>query len=185
MPRFKILILVCFSLLLLLIFGFLRFSAYINSYEAISNINIQGIAVLTGGKGRIDKGIKAFRKNPESILLISGVDKTVEKTEIVPKDFLNKRTVLIDKKSETTIQNADEIINWANKNKINNIEIITSDYYMPRSIYILKKKAKELNFYANPVVSDMKLSKIYYGDFNTINFLFEEYIKFLLSLVIY
>ena len=88
--------------------------------------------------------------NPESILLISGVDKTVEKTEIVPKDFLNKRTVLIDKKSETTIQNAEEIINWANKNKINNIEIITSDYHMPRSIYILKKKAKELNFYANP-----------------------------------
>ena len=98
---------------------------------------------------------------------------------------MNKKTVLIDKKSETTIQNADEIINWANKNKINNIEIITSDYHMPRSIYILKKKAKELNFYANPVVSDMKLSKIYYGDFKTINFLFEEYIKFLLSLVIY
>ena len=42
-----------------------------------NNYNPQGIAVLTGGKGRIAKGIELFRNNPESYLIISGVDKKV------------------------------------------------------------------------------------------------------------
>ena len=53
------------------------------------SVYVQGIAVLTGGKGRIAEGIKVFRKNQGSYLLISGVDKSVDIEEIIPIDFLS------------------------------------------------------------------------------------------------
>ena len=48
---------------------------------------LEGIAVLTGGKGRIAKGIKLFKSSPSSYLLISGVDKSIKNIDIIPKDF--------------------------------------------------------------------------------------------------
>ena len=62
-----------------------------------NNYNPQGIAVLTGGKGRIAKGIEVFRNNPESYLIISGVDKKVAIEDVLPKDFLVNPKVFIDK----------------------------------------------------------------------------------------
>ena len=75
-----------FMVLLLVIFlciGFIKFYLSIKNYKSEENTNIQGIAVLTGGKGRIAEGIKIFRENPGSYLLISGVDKSIEIEEII------------------------------------------------------------------------------------------------------
>ena len=72
---------------------------------------------MTGGKGRIAKGIKLFKSSPNSYLLISGVDKGIKNSDIIPKDLLKNNRVFIDRKSETTIDNANEIINWANQNR--------------------------------------------------------------------
>ena len=173
--------------LLLVIFlciGFIKFYLSIKNYKSEENTNIQGIAVLTGGKGRIAEGIKIFRENPGSYLLISGVDKSIEIEEIMPLDFLKNPRVFIDKNSETTLDNAKEIIEWSYKNKIKNISIITSDYHMPRSMLVLFKKGKELSFYANPVPSSIYFKKHLFRDFKLLQFLLEEYFKYLLYLVI-
>ena len=49
---------------------------------------VEGIAVLTGGKGRIAKGIKLFKNSPDSYLIISGVDKNIKNIDIIPKELL-------------------------------------------------------------------------------------------------
>ena len=123
-------------------FGFVSFFSQIKNYNVTNNLNPQGIAVLTGGKGRIAKGIEVFKNNPESYLIISGVDKKVAIEDILPKDFLVNPKIFIDKKSETTIDNVNEIVNWSLKNKISDVIVITSDYHMPRTMLILKKKEK-------------------------------------------
>ena len=164
--------------------GFLKFYLSIKNYKIQDNSYIEGIAVLTGGKGRIAEGIKVSKKNPKSFLLISGVDKSVNIEEIIPKDFLKEKRVFIDKKSETTLDNANAIIKWSYKNNIKNILIITSDYHMPRSMLVLSKKGKGLNFYSNPVISNLDFGKNLLKDIKVLQFLFEEYFKFLFCLVI-
>ncbi len=176
-----------FIVLLLVIFlciGFIKFYLSIKNYKDEGNINIQGIAVLTGGKGRIAEGIKIFREHPESYLIISGVDKSVETEEIIPLDFLKNPRVFIDKNSETTLDNAKEIIAWSYKNKIQDILIVTSDYHMPRSLLVLFKKGKGLNFYANPITSSIYFKKNLFRDSKLLQFLLVEYFKYLLYLVI-
>ena len=97
---------------LIFLFGFIRFFS-IKNFETSINVNAQGIAVLTGGKGRIAEAIKVFRENSLSYLLISGVDKNVRIEDIVPEDFLTNPRVSIDKNSQTTLDNANEIIKWS------------------------------------------------------------------------
>ena len=160
-------------------FGFIKFYNSIKNYKASNKLSVEGIAVLTGGKGRIAKGIGLFKESPNSYLIISGVDKSIKSIEVVPEDILNSNKVFIDRRSETTIDNAEEIIKWSNKNGITNIRIITSDYHMPRSMLILLRKSKSLNFYADPVVSDIHSRDKWLINSKLLIFLIEEYLKFL------
>ena len=145
---------ILFILIFLVIFfsiSFIRFYNNINSYNIPNGALLEGIAVLTGGKGRIAKGIKLFKSSPGSYLIISGVDKNIKNIDIIPKELLKNNRVFIDRKSETTIDNAEAIIKWAKQYRIGNIRIII-DYHMPRSMLILLRQSKSLNFYADPVI---------------------------------
>ena len=104
------------------------------------------------------------------------MDKKVAIEDVLQKIFLNPK-VFIDKKSETTIDNVNEIVNWSVKNKISDVIIITSDYHMPRTMLILTKKGKGLNFSSYPVTSSIDLMGIF-KDTKTLKFLLEEYFKY-------
>ena len=164
---------------LLFSFNFLKFFNNIKNFDTANKELIEGVAVLTGGKGRIAKGIELFENTPNSYLIISGVDKSIKNIEVLSKELLENNKVFIDKKSETTIDNAEEIINWAYKKSITNIKIITSDYHMPRSILILNKKSKNLKFFADPVTSDISVRENLFNNFQLLIFLSEEYLKYL------
>ena len=149
------------------------------NYEAYDKQAIQGIAILTGGKGRIAKGINLFKASPNSLLLISGVDKNISTNEVIPEELLKNKKVFLDRESETTLDNAEQIINWAYNNNLVNVSIITSDYHMPRSILILEKKTTNINFYADPVKTELQEIENLFNNFKLLVFLLEEYLKFL------
>ena len=138
---------------------------------------VQGIAVLTGGKGRIEKALSIFNNYPESKLIISGVHKKVSLDNIISKSSYNKSSIFIDKASESTLQNAIEIVRWANENSLEHVLIITSYYHMPRSMLLLNYFGKDINFYPIPVSQKLTNNNKIKGNI----FLFEEYFKFLLS----
>ena len=177
--RLRFLIFILVFLVAVFFFGFIDFYKKIKNYKTYDKLNIQAIAVLTGGKGRIDKGLNLFKKIPNSFLLISGVDKNIKSNEIIPEELLKNKKVFIDRKSQTTLDNAEQIIKWAKNNNIANVSIITSDYHMPRSMLILLKKSKNINFYANPVKSDLQEIENIFNNFGLLVFLSEEYLKFL------
>ena len=168
----------CFS------FSFIKFYDTINSYKANNNEVVQGVAVLTGGKGRVAKGIKIFKENQSIYMIISGVDKSIKNIDVIHKDLLESDKLFIDKKSETTVENAEEIIKWATQNNLSDISIITSDYHMPRSILILSKKSKNLNFYADPVISHISMQENLFSNFKLLIFLLEEHLKYLLCYLV-
>ena len=149
--------------------------------QASFNYQTDGIAVLTGGKGRINLGLELFNKNRNLKLIISGVDKKVSDKSIIPNNLKNKSSITIDKISESTYENAQIINEWTSKYKLQNVTIITSYYHMPRSMMLIQSFTPTINFYAYPV--EKKISnKISFKE-NILYYFFitEEYVKYLVS----
>ena len=168
-------------IILLLIYGFVIFLKKIYYKQVSFNYKTDGIAVLTGGKGRINLGLELFNKNRNLRLIISGVDKKVSNKSIIPNDLNNKSSITIDKDSESTYQNARIINEWASKYKLKNVTIITSYYHMPRSMMLIQLLTPNINFYAYPV--EKKISHKVSSRENILYYFFltEEYIKYLVS----
>ena len=177
----KLALYISLLLILFLILGFVIFFSKINYNQVSFNYQTDGIAVLTGGKGRINLGLELFNKNNNLKLIISGVDKKVSDKSIIPSNLKNKSSITIDKVSESTYENAKMINEWTSKYKLQNVTIITSYYHMPRSMMLIKSLTPTINFYAYPV--EKKISKRISLRENILYYFFitEEYIKYLLS----
>ena len=142
-----------------------------------------GIAVLTGGKGRINKGLQLLEKHPYAKLIISGVEKNVDIENLTDNESIYAK-IYLDKTSRTTINNAEEIVRWAKDLNLSNILIITSYYHIPRSIMLLKYFEKKLNFIPLPVFINYNKDGDIFNKIKLNKFLFEEYMKYLLSYII-
>ena len=177
----KLALYISLLLILFLILGFVIFFSKINYNQVSFNYQTDGIAVLTGGKGRINLGLELFNKNNNLKLIISGVDKKVSDKSIIPSNLKNKSSITIDKVSESTYENAKIINEWTFKHKLQNVTVITSYYHMPRSMMLIKSLTPTINFYAYPV--EKKISKRISLRENILYYFFitEEYIKYLLS----
>ena len=130
--------LVTFSWWLILVFN--KFPKKFYLFEPIFEKDKTAIIVLTGGKGRIQKGIDLFKNNYGSYLFISGVFK---ESELGIKDEINKQLtdkdccVVFGNNATNTIENAYEVKKWLiNFSKIENIIVVSSYYHLPRSYII-------------------------------------------------
>ena len=173
----------CISSLMILffIYGFVMYLKKIYHDQISFNDQTDGIAVLTGGKGRINLGLELFNKNKNLRLIISGVDKKVSVKSIIPNDIKNKTRITIDKDSETTYENAKIINEWTSKYKLQNVTIITSYYHMPRSMMLIQLLTPTINFYAYPVEKNVSYKTSFKENMKYYFFLTEEYIKYLVS----
>ena len=182
------LLFICFplSVMLLLLFGFLKFLSIINQYDTekrSSSENIKGIAVLAGGWGRIDKGLRVFNDNDNAKLILSGVSKNFSLNKQKPFEKNTKDNLVIDNNSRSTLENAIEISSWAKKLNINRINVITSYYHIPRSLLLLKYYSPDIDFIANPVFKNNYEDKAIRKIIGNGTFLFEEYIKFVFTYI--
>lgn len=126
-----------------LILLFNIFPKKIYGVDEISKTENSAIIVLTGGKGRIDKGIELFDENYGEYLFISGVFK---ESELELKDDINKQRVndnccvIYDKKATNTKENALEVERWLSENSnIERLILVSSYYHLPRSYIIFNK----------------------------------------------
>ena len=180
----KLALYIIFLIILSFIYGFIIFLKKIQYNKVNFNSQTEGIAVLTGGKGRINLGLELFDKNRNLKLIISGVDKKVSNKSIIPNNFKDKSNITIDKVSESTYQNAKIINKWTSKYKLQNVTIITSYYHMPRSMMLMQLMAPNINFYAYPVKKKISNKISFKENILYYFFLIEEYIKYLLSYLI-
>ncbi len=145
-----------------------------------NRVSFDGIAVLTGGKGRIRKALKILVEHPQTKLIISGVDEKVFiKSLTSNEDIIDK--IYLDKVSKSTLDNAFEIVDWARKLDLKKIKVITSYYHMPRSIMLLKHFGKDLSFIPMPVSPSSRENTKLIDQMKLYAFLFEEYCKYILS----
>ncbi|MAJ24131.1 MAG: hypothetical protein CMP36_01325 [Rickettsiales bacterium] len=168
----------------LILVGFVYFYKKIEYKETSFIESTDGIAVLTGGKGRIKQGLDLINLYKNKKLIISGVHKKVSMGTIIPNRLTNKNNITLDKVSESTFENVLVISEWIKENNLINITIITSYYHMPRTMLLMKAIAPEYNYYAYPVKKKIykkySLKNIIFYYF----FIVEEYVKYLLSHII-
>src|SRR5690242_4336168 len=121
--------------LLLLVLGVL-FVDFVYKTFSLSprDVKSDAIVVLTGGRGRVEEGIKLYRAGGGRLLLLIGVDPSVKKSEL----FTGKgaENVILEKASRNTLENALYARDLIMKHQVTSIKLITSRYHMKRAMIL-------------------------------------------------
>ncbi|MBX3560590.1 MAG: YdcF family protein [Sphingomonas sp.] len=102
------------------------------------------IVVLTGGPGRMERGLEMLRQGRAERMLVSGVNRTVRLSELKAQypdyaDLFDQRVVL-GRESFDTRSNADEVARWMERRRFRSLRLVTNDLHMPRARYELRKR---------------------------------------------
>ena len=124
--------------LLLYVLLFAIFSVTLGA-PAPAGTTTEAIVVITGGKGRIEEGIKRLGQHHAQRMLIAGADPSVTKADLARR--LGGRQELlgccVDLGSESvdTRSNAEEAKRWLDAHGYRTVMLITSDWHMRRARY--------------------------------------------------
>jgi uncharacterized SAM-binding protein YcdF (DUF218 family) len=95
------------------------------------------IVVLTGGPGRIDRGLEMLRRGEARHMLVSGVDPDVKPRELAAEYRIEPRLmkccIELGRESVDTKSNAEETAGWVREHKYKTVRLITADWHMPRA----------------------------------------------------
>ncbi len=99
--------------------------------------------VLTGGDGRVARGLEALAKGWTGKLLVSGVDREVKPREFVAAYGIAPARmaccVTLGFEAVDTRSNARESARWIAANKIRSVRLITTDWHMRRAAFELSR----------------------------------------------
>lgn len=106
-----------------------------------------GIVVLTGGAGRLERGIDLVERGRAQRLLISGVNRTVRPVELAAEydtdESLFECCIDLGRESVDTRSNGTETARWVRQRKFRSIRLVTTDWHMPRARFELARALDE------------------------------------------
>ena len=122
------------------------------------------VVVLTGGPGRVARGIEVLQAQAAGRLLISGVDRKVKPRELAVEVGAPKRLfdccIDLGFEAVNTRSNADETANWVRRNRYRSVRLITSADHMARARLELEAElGKEVVIVSDAVPRDRSLDK--------------------------
>lgn len=127
--------------LLLWIIGFMAFALFLPQ-PAADGIHTDGIVVMTGGRGRVERGLALLEAKSAKRLLVSGVDRRVRPHELAAQfkapDRLIDCCVDLGHESVDTRSNAAEAAGWIERKRYRSIRLVTSDWHMRRARHDLE-----------------------------------------------
>ena len=136
------------------------------------------IVVLTGGAGRLERGVALLAAHRAQRLFVSGTARTVRKKELALRthqpEALFDCCVDLGRESVDTRSNAVETARWLRAHQYKSVRLITTDWHMPRAHADL---ARELKGSQISILPDAVRSE---PGFTT---LFTEYHKYILRRV--
>lgn len=101
-------------------------------------VKTDGVVVLTGGPGRIARGVALLQAGSAKRLLISGVARSVRPIELavgmnIPPQLFDC-CIDLGKRAADTRGNGEEIAEWARERNYKSLRIVTSQFHMARAI---------------------------------------------------
>ena len=101
------------------------------------------VVVLTGGEGRIDRGLAVLRAHRAGRMLVAGVDPEVRPREFAAQYHVERALmrccVTLGYQSVDTRSNASETAQWVEASKISSVLLVTSDWHMRRAAFELRR----------------------------------------------
>jgi uncharacterized SAM-binding protein YcdF (DUF218 family) len=100
----------------------------------------EAVVVLTGGKGRIERGMQVLKEGGARRMLISGADPSVTRADLARRlgpGTLKTLRCCVDLGSEAvdTRSNAEEARRWMTRRGYRSVRLVTSDWHMRRAAY--------------------------------------------------
>jgi uncharacterized SAM-binding protein YcdF (DUF218 family) len=154
--------------------GFCWFLEKINIAEPQINKKYDAIVVLTGAKGRIDTGMQLLWDKHAEHLFVSGVgqyailkDLSQYLDSFTPKQAESlKSSITLGHLASSTEENALETLHWIRDKHYKNIILVTSNYHIPRSLYLFESLMPEINFTPYPLVKSHISLKLAFIEYN-------------------
>ena len=127
-------------LLLAWLLGFIGFALLLA--QPSGAVHSDAVVVLTGGAGRVDRGLEALRRGWAPQLLVSGVSHEVKPGEFAAQFKVSPAQmaccVSLGFSAIDTRSNARETALWMRQRKITQIRLVTSDWHMRRAVMELR-----------------------------------------------
>ena len=127
-------------ILLAWVLGFIAFAVLLA--RPAGNVHSQAVVVLTGGAGRVDRGLEVLRQGWAPQLFVSGVDRDVKPGEFAAQFKVSPQQmaccVTLGFAATDTESNAREIAQWMHQHGITQIRLVTSDWHMRRAVLELR-----------------------------------------------
>jgi uncharacterized SAM-binding protein YcdF (DUF218 family) len=145
------------------------------------DIKTDAIVVLTGGRGRVEEGLRLYQEHKALWLFFIGVDPAVQKGDLLKSgDRQKDERVIMEKVSRNTLENAFYARDLVVKKEIHSIRLITSRYHMKRATLIFRNLLpKDVAIYPYPVDSK-NLKEKWWNDGGSFRLLFSEFYKYCL-----
>ena len=163
-----------FLIIALWLGGLVYFRYYTNSYRIDTSTITDLVVVITGGRQRIETGVKLLKAGYAPILFIASATPNQLKNYLVENNVRPEQLVY-GANVVSTKDKAREIIEFVNNNSIRSIRLVTSAYHMPRALNEVRKIAHPgLVIIPHPVMAD----------YQSYSILFTEYNKYLVATVL-
>lgn len=154
--------------------GFAAFQPQPAPMTPASAVKVDGIIVLTGGEGRIARGLDLLRAGIAPRMLISGVDPEVRSGEFAAEYKVSAGLlaccITLGYESVDTRSNARESAQWIARNHLRRVRLVTSDWHMRRAAWELRQT----------IPADVELTEDAVPTRPSLGILFAEYSKFIL-----
>jgi len=129
------------SVVLIWLLGFIAFAVSLPG--PLAPAREDGVVVLTGGEGRIERGLAVLAAHGAPRLLVSGVDPEVNARQFaahyqIPSGLL-ACCITLESRSVDTRSNALAVASWARARGAHSLRLVTSDWHMRRAAYELAR----------------------------------------------
>lgn len=102
-----------------------------------NGVTTDAIVVLTGGRGRIDRGVALLQAKAAKRMLVSGVPMGVTRDDLARENRASRRLfrccIDLGDAAVDTRSNAEETAEWVRKHGYTSIRLVTSDWHMARA----------------------------------------------------
>lgn len=115
--------------------GFAAYVAMLPEPSASLPDGVDGVAVFTGGQGRVDRALAMLAEGFDGPVLISGVHPDVKLEELAsPNRFspAQQARVQLDYDALTTRQNVRNTVQWMDGQGLQRVGVVTSTYHIAR-----------------------------------------------------
>jgi uncharacterized SAM-binding protein YcdF (DUF218 family) len=148
--------------------------------KPLEGVKTDAIVVLTGGYGRLDRGLTLMQAKAADRMLISGVAPAVRPVELADRyqgsSRLFRCCIDLGHEAVDTRSNAEETAQWVREHRYKSVRLVTSDWHMARArMELAHALGEDIEIAADGVPSAGKLKSM-----ATLKSLIAEYNKFLL-----